>query len=201
MNNKNKKNEIKMLFEKEISDFARPLTDLTKRNYNTTYTNKKTYYVLCLLSILMHMQKSVKTLQLLLKASKTLISYSERDANKIASKFKNNSYKWSSVRRTWIPKPGKNKLRPINTPTQKDRIIQEAIGCILKAIFGPEFQPFEKSKSNGFLATNYGLRPNRSCQMAVKTLKLKDIKLIFAKNKKKKSEGMLREGETPFVKQ
>jgi hypothetical protein len=31
------------------------------------------------------------------------------NAAKIASKFKNKIYKWSSVPRTWMPKLGKNK--------------------------------------------------------------------------------------------
>ena len=67
-----------------------------------------------------------------------------------------------------IPKP-KTKKGPLDTPTQKDRIVQEAIRCILKAIFEPEFRELEKI--NGFMATNYG--PNKSCILAVKTLKLK----------------------------
>lgn len=67
-----------------------------------------------------------------------------------------------------LPKPGKNKKRPIGTPNQKDRIVQEAIRSILEAIFEPEFKKFEEQ--NDYRATNYGFRPNKSAYEGVKNL-------------------------------
>lgn len=71
--------------------------------------------------------------------------------------------------RTLIPKPGKKKKRPIDTPTQKDRIVQEAIRSILEAIFEPEFVKFETE--NNFLATNGGFRPGKSAFGCVDNLR------------------------------
>lgn len=79
------------------------------------------------------------------------------DATKIATKIKQNKYKFKPVKRTWIPKPGKNKKRPIDVPTQSDRIVQEALRGILEAIFEPEFKHWGHITRN--LSNNYGFRP------------------------------------------
>jgi group II intron reverse transcriptase/maturase len=91
------------------------------------------------------------------------------NAQSIADQFKTNSYQFKSLRRTWIPKPGKTAMRPLDTPTQQetqqDRVVQEAIRGILEAIYEPEFREFaEKSK---LLVNNYGFRPNLSTWQAV----------------------------------
>jgi hypothetical protein len=72
-------------------------------------------------------------------------------------------------------KPGKKKKRPIDTPTQENRIAQEAIRGILEAIYEPEFSAFEKqsqSPKGYYYCTNYGFRPNKSTWLAANTLKL-----------------------------
>lgn len=93
----------------------------------------------------------------------------DRDkANLIAKTMRNNNYNWSPTRITMIPKPGTNKKRPIDTPTQKDRIVQEAIKSILEAIFEPEFKEFEEQ--NDYRATNYGFRPSKSAYEGLKNL-------------------------------
>lgn len=96
-------------------------------------------------------------------------TFSYEKAMKIAQEIQSQKYNWSPTRRTMIPKPGKKKLRPIDTPTQKDRIVQEAIRSILETIYEPEFQDFEK-RSNG-LSTNFGFRPQKCAYMALKSLK------------------------------
>lgn len=64
----------------------------------------------------------------------------EKKAEKIAKKIKRGKYEFKPVKRTWIPKPGGGKRkRPIDVPTQADRIVQEAIRGILEAIFEPVF--------------------------------------------------------------
>nr|QUX32886.1 hypothetical protein [Blidingia minima]QUX32896.1 hypothetical protein [Blidingia minima] len=67
-----------------------------------------------------------------------------------------------------MPKPRKNKMRPIDTPTQEDRIVQEAIRGILEAIYEPEFCAFEKL--NNYRCTNFGFRPGKSTWNAIETL-------------------------------
>lgn len=147
-----------------------------KRNLNTKYLNYKVYHLLCRSEIYINAYgnicKNKGSTTLGIKEDEGYLqSFGLEKAKKIAQEFKNKHYKWQALRRTMIPKPGTNKMRPIDTPTQRDRIVQEAIRCILEAIFEPEFQELEES--NGFMATNYGFRPNKSCIMAVKTLKLK----------------------------
>ena len=78
------------------------------------------------------------------------------DATKIATKIKQDKYKFKPVKRTWIPKPGKKKKRPIDVPTQSDRIVQEALRGILEAIFEPEFKHWGHITRN--LSNNYGFR-------------------------------------------
>ena len=59
-------------------------------------------------------------------------------------------------------------MRPIDTPTQEDRIVQEAIRGILEAIYEPEFCAFEKL--NNYRCTNFGFRPGKSTWNAIETL-------------------------------
>lgn len=78
------------------------------------------------------------------------------------------NYKFSRLRRKWIPKvklykPGEEKkMRPLGVPTFKDRLVQEAIRIILEAIYEPIF-----NKHN----MNVGFRPNRGAHHAIHYLK------------------------------
>lgn len=101
-----------------------------------------------------------------------------REAETIAELIKSGKYKWLPTRRTMIPKPGKKKLRPIDTPTQRDRIVQEALRGILEGIYEPEFREFEIK--NNFQCSNYGFRPQKSCWEAVNTLKCKGQSTNYA---------------------
>ena len=70
------------------------------------------------------------------------------------------NYSPDSVRRVWIPKPGKTELRPLGIPTISDRIIQECVRNVIEPIAEGQF--FEHS---------YGFRPMRSAHMAVTRIK------------------------------
>ena len=64
----------------------------------------------------------------------------------------------------------------IDTPTQKDRIVQEAIRSILECIFEPEFVEFENQQGNFkrkgvYKCSNYGFRPGKSAFQALNNLK------------------------------
>lgn len=91
-------------------------------------------------------------------------------AKNIAKKIQKGEYQFKPTSRTWIPKPGKKKKRPIDVPTQSDRIVQEAIRGILEAIYEPEFQ--EHGKKTKDLSNNYGFRPRKSCWSAIEKLQL-----------------------------
>lgn len=60
------------------------------------------------------------------------------------------------VRRVWIPKPGKDELRPLGIPTMRDRAQQ----ALVKLALEPEWEP-------RFEHDSYGFRPKRSCADAM----------------------------------
>lgn len=108
----------------------------SKRNTNTNHTIFKIYPILCdsytFVNAYGKISKNKGALTKGISEDTELMKfYGFRDAEKIAKDFKTNQYKWNPTRRTWIPKPGKKTLRPIDTPTQRDRIVLEAILLIL----------------------------------------------------------------------
>lgn len=96
---------------------------------------------------------------------KTLEGMNLKIINKIAEEFKEKTFKFSPVRRVYIPKLGKNKLRPLGIPTLKDRIAQESIRLILESIYEPIFSTLQFQ--------NYGFRPGKSPHYNIHFLKEK----------------------------
>lgn len=80
--------------------------------------------------------------------------------------------KASSIRRVWIPKPGKSEKRPLGIPTIKDRAKQ----ALAKFALEPEWEAV-------FEPNSYGFRPARSCHDAIEAIFLglhhKRSKFIF----------------------
>ena len=77
---------------------------------------------------------------------------------KVQRSFQN--YRPMSVRRKWIPKPGKSEKRPLGIPAIMDRIIQECVRIVLEPIMEAQF--FKHS---------YGFRPWRDAHMALERVK------------------------------
>ena len=67
--------------------------------------------------------------------------------------------KASPIRRTYIPKPGKNEYRPLGIPTIEDRAKQ----MLAKLALEPEWEAI-------FEPNSYGFRPGRSCHDATAAL-------------------------------
>jgi group II intron reverse transcriptase/maturase len=83
----------------------------------------------------------------------------EENLGNLVERMKNQSYKPQPVRRTYIPKDGTNKLRPLGIPAFEDKIVQGVVSEILNEIYEPIF-----------LNMSFGFRPRRSCHDALREL-------------------------------
>lgn len=84
----------------------------------------------------------------------------EENLQSLLDRFKSGSYYAPAVKRTYIPKEGKNgEQRPIGIPTLEDKVLQRAVCMVLEPIFEADF-----------LDCSYGFRPGRSAQLAVERL-------------------------------
>ena len=68
-------------------------------------------------------------------------------------------YRWTPVRRTYIDKKGTRKKRPLGLPTWSDKLVQEVIRLVLEAYYEPQFS----DRSHGF-------RPGRGCHTALREI-------------------------------
>lgn len=78
-----------------------------------------------------------------------------------SNSFRNGNFSFKPARRFYIPKPS-NKLRPLNIPSPKDKIVQEGMRLLLDIIFKPTL----KYSSHGF-------RDNRGCYTALNNIIIK----------------------------
>jgi group II intron reverse transcriptase/maturase len=68
-------------------------------------------------------------------------------------------YRWTPVRRTYIAKKGTSKKRPLGLPTWSDKLLQEVLRLLLEAYYEPQFS----DRSHGF-------RPGRGCHTALQEI-------------------------------
>ncbi|MFX1700306.1 reverse transcriptase domain-containing protein [Paraburkholderia sp. A1RO-1] len=68
-------------------------------------------------------------------------------------------YHAPDIRRVYIPKPGKQEMRPLGVPTVADRALQRSTAEVLSAIYEQDF-----------LSCSFGGRPERSAHKALATL-------------------------------
>jgi RNA-directed DNA polymerase len=68
-------------------------------------------------------------------------------------------YQAPNIRRVYIPKPGKQEMRPLGVPTVADRALQRSASQVLSAIYEQDFLP-----------CSFGGRPGRGAHQALATL-------------------------------
>ncbi len=68
-------------------------------------------------------------------------------------------YRAPEIRRVYIPKPGKQEMRPLGVPTVTDRALQRSASQVLSAIYEQDFLP-----------CSFGGRPGRGAHQALATL-------------------------------
>ena len=81
----------------------------------------------------------------------------EANLDNLLSRMKREAYRPNPARRTYIPKAGSNKMRPLGISSYEDKLVENAIAQILTPIYEQKF-----------IAASYGFRPHRNCHMAVK---------------------------------
>jgi retron-type reverse transcriptase len=101
----------------------------------------------------------------------TIDTLGQEAITRIQNQLKNKTFKFSPVRRVYIPKPGKTELRPLGLPNLEDKIVQQAIRMILECIYEPNFEKFK---------TNFGFRPGVGVHNAITELKIHGQGMTFA---------------------
>jgi group II intron reverse transcriptase/maturase len=84
----------------------------------------------------------------------TVDGMSKEKIEQIIELIRHERYRWTPVRRTYIPKKNGEK-RPLGIPTWSDKLLQEVIRLILEAYYEPQFSEL-----------SHGFRPERGCHTA-----------------------------------
>lgn len=81
----------------------------------------------------------------------------DSNIEELLKQMKQFSYRPQAVRRTYIPKAGSDKKRPLGIPAYRDRLVQGVMQKVLDQIYEGKFCNF-----------SYGFRTGRSCHQAIR---------------------------------
>lgn len=91
--------------------------------------------------------------------NQTVDGMSLRRIDKLIELLRNEQFRWTPVRRTYIPKKDGSQ-RPLGIPTWEDKLLQEVIRLLLEAYYEPKFSE-----------NSHGFRPERGCHTALEQIK------------------------------
>lgn len=133
------------------------LTNVSRKYPNKTLTNK--------LYTLMYSEELYELAYNKLKSNKgidtpslnpdTLDGFSQEFIDYLINSLRNESFKFSNVRKVDIPKP-KGGFRTLGVTSPKDKLVQEVIRIILEHIYEPIF-----------VENSHGYRPGKGCHTAL----------------------------------
>jgi RNA-directed DNA polymerase len=83
----------------------------------------------------------------------------DRLLDELAADLKEGRWRPLPARRVFIPKPGKQELRPLSIPAVRDRVVQAALKTVIEPIFEADM-----------LECSFGFRPRRSAHDALQVL-------------------------------
>lgn len=83
----------------------------------------------------------------------------EENLDNLLARMKRFSYRPQAVRRTYIPKAGSDKMRPLGIPAYEDRLVQGVMRKVLDQIYEWRFYDF-----------SYGFRKGRNCHQAIREI-------------------------------
>jgi group II intron reverse transcriptase/maturase len=81
---------------------------------------------------------------------------------RLIDELRHERFRWTPVRRTYIPKKDKKSKRPLGMPTWTDKLLQEVIRLLLEAYYEPQFSQH-----------SHGFRPKRGCHTALDEIRHK----------------------------
>jgi len=87
--------------------------------------------------------------------TETVDAMSMRKIEKIIDDLRHERYRWTPVRRVYVPKKN-GKLRPLGVTSWSDKLVQEVMRLILEAFYEPQFSKH-----------SHGFRPMRGCHTAL----------------------------------
>jgi group II intron reverse transcriptase/maturase len=79
--------------------------------------------------------------------------------DELAADLRDGRWRALPARRVFIPKPGREELRPLSIPTVRDRVVQAAAKIVIEPIFEADF-----------VSCSFGFRPKRSTHDALQVL-------------------------------